>query len=99
MAGETVRVQEDGVALQFFDVDEDSFYHLKNLVYFNYKKFGGADEVVVDADDVDEESLYLGLDKGDKKSLPDDYLDEVEEEVVDESGDGTVRGGNTRGRR
>ena len=92
MAGETVRVQENGVALQFFDIDEDSFYHLQNVVYFNYKKSGGVGEVV-GAEDVDDESLYLNLDKGNKRPLPDNYLDEVDDEdSVDESDDQDVYG-------
>ena len=92
MSGETVRVQENGVALQFFDIDEDSFYHLQNVVYFNYKSSGGVGEVV-GADDVDDESLYLGLDKGRKTPLPDNYLDEVDDEdSVDESDDQDVYG-------
>jgi hypothetical protein len=92
MAGETVRVQGDGVALQFFDIDEDSFYHLQNVVYFNYKKSGGVGEVIA-VDEVDDESLYLGLDKGSKKPLPDNYLDEVDDENgIDESDDDDVYG-------
>lgn len=35
MRGEIVRVQEDGVAVNFYEVDLDSFYHLKNIVYYN----------------------------------------------------------------
>jgi hypothetical protein len=79
MSAETVRVQEGGVALHFFDIDEDSFYHLQNVVYFNYKESGGVGEVTV-AEDVSDESLYLSLDEGDKSPLPDNYLDDVEVE-------------------
>jgi len=79
MAGETVRVQGEGVAVQFFDVDEDSFYHLQNVVYLNYKSSGGAGEIT-GADEVDDESLYLGLDEGEKTPLPDNYLDDVDDE-------------------
>lgn len=33
--GEVVRVEENGLALHFFEIDLDSFYHLKNILYFN----------------------------------------------------------------
>ena len=86
MAGETVRVQDNGVALQFFDVDEDSFYHLQNVVYFNYKKSGGVGELP-GPEDVDDKSLYLSLEEGGKTSLPDNYLDEVDDEDDFDSSD------------
>ena len=35
MKGEIVRVEENGVALHFTEIDLDSFYHLKNIVYYN----------------------------------------------------------------
>jgi len=35
MRGKVVRVREDGVALNFFEVDLDSYHHLKNIVYYN----------------------------------------------------------------
>lgn len=35
MTGEVVRVEEDGVALRFSEIDLDSFFHLRNIVYFN----------------------------------------------------------------
>lgn len=35
MQGSVVRVQEDGVAIKFHEIDLDSFYHLKNIVYYN----------------------------------------------------------------
>jgi len=35
MKGEVVRVDPDGVALHFTGIDFDSFYHLKNIVYYN----------------------------------------------------------------
>ncbi|MBU0729437.1 MAG: PilZ domain-containing protein [Proteobacteria bacterium] len=37
LKGEVVRVAKDGVGLQFFDVDNDCFCHLTNIVYYNYK--------------------------------------------------------------
>jgi len=35
MKGEVVRVNPDGLALHFTEIDFDSFYHLKNIVYYN----------------------------------------------------------------
>ncbi len=35
MKGEIVRIDENGVALHFTEIDLDSFYHLKNIVYYN----------------------------------------------------------------
>lgn len=35
MRGKVVRAQGDGVALNFFEIDLDSYYHLKNIVYYN----------------------------------------------------------------
>jgi len=35
--GEVVRVQKEGVAVKFCEIDLDSFYHLKNIVYYNSK--------------------------------------------------------------
>ncbi len=35
MKGEVVRVDPDGLALRFTEIDFDSFYHLKNIVYYN----------------------------------------------------------------
>lgn len=35
MKGEVVRVDDDGLALHFFEIDLDSFYHLKNILYYN----------------------------------------------------------------
>ena len=35
MKGEVVRCEEDGIALRFYEIDLDSFYHLKNIVYYN----------------------------------------------------------------
>jgi hypothetical protein len=78
LAGEVVRFQEDGVALHFLEVDEDSFYHLKNIVYFSYKHAGDAGGILGDVDDVDDESLYYDLDASGKVApMPDNYLDET----------------------
>ncbi len=35
MSGQVVRVEKDGIGLHFDEIDLDSFYHLKNIVYFN----------------------------------------------------------------
>lgn len=33
--GTVVRVKEDGLALHFYEMDLDSFFHLKNILYYN----------------------------------------------------------------
>lgn len=35
MKGEIVRVDPDRIALHFIEIDIDSFYHLKNIIYYN----------------------------------------------------------------
>lgn len=35
MKGEIVRCEAEGIALRFFETDLDSYYHLKNIVYYN----------------------------------------------------------------
>jgi len=35
MKGTVVRVEEAGVALHFYEMDLDSFFHLKNILYYN----------------------------------------------------------------
>ena len=57
LAGEVVRPQEDGVPLHFLEVDEDSFYHLKNIVYFSYKHSGDEVGILGGADDVDDDDF------------------------------------------
>ncbi|MFA7348408.1 MAG: PilZ domain-containing protein [Desulfurivibrionaceae bacterium] len=37
MKGTVVRVAEDGLALHFYEMDLDSFFHLKNILYYNSK--------------------------------------------------------------
>jgi hypothetical protein len=78
--GEIVRTQDIGVGLQFCEVDEDSFYHLQNIVYFGYKhsKDAGDDEIAGGGEDIKDEDLYLDLDANGKAApLPDNYLDEI----------------------
>jgi hypothetical protein len=36
MDGEVVRLEKNSLALQFDNVDQDSFCHLKNIVFYNY---------------------------------------------------------------
>ena len=35
MQGEVVRVEKDGLGIKFSEIDLDSFYHLKNIIYYN----------------------------------------------------------------
>lgn len=35
MKGKVARVTEKGIAIHFYEFDLDSFYHLKNIVYYN----------------------------------------------------------------
>jgi hypothetical protein len=91
MAGEIVRVEEDGVALQFLEVDEDSFYHLRNIVYFSFTHSSGAEEVSVEVDD---ETLYDGLELNRKmKPLPDDFFNGIngnDSDDFDDDSDDTI---------
>jgi len=85
MTGEVVRVQDDGIALEFCEVDEDSFYHLQNIVYFSYKHAGEKGDLLTDIEDVADETLYHDLDGGGKAtSLPDNYLDGLDESGGDD---------------
>lgn len=90
MDGEVVRVAESGVALQFAEVDQDSFCHLQNIVYFNYKEagqMGGPLGEMVGG--VEDETIYLGLDGlRSVKAIPDNYLgdgddDDLGDDIVD----------------
>ena len=35
MQGEVTRIVDGGIGIKFFETDLDSFYHLKNIVYYN----------------------------------------------------------------
>jgi hypothetical protein len=35
MQGEVARIEAKGIAIKFFEIDLDSFNHLKNIVYYN----------------------------------------------------------------
>jgi len=35
MLGEVVRVEDNRIALVFKEIDIDSYYHLKNIIYYN----------------------------------------------------------------
>lgn len=75
MTGEVIRVMEQGVALQFAEVDEDSFCHLQNIVYFNYRQEGQLGESGPSSvAGIDDETLYLGLVGGKTSPLADNYL-------------------------
>ena len=88
LTGEVVRLGEGGVALQFLEVDQDSFYHLQNIVFFNYQEKGQPDESAFAEilSVVDDEALYLGLGAGKSgKPLSDHYLASAERD--DDYGD------------
>lgn len=46
--GEVMRVEEDGVGVHFVEMDLDSFYHLKNIIYFNAENPDNIQEHLVD---------------------------------------------------
>lgn len=99
LAGEVVRVADSGVALQFIEVDQDSFCHLQNIVFFNYKEAGQlAIPFGEKAFEIEDESLYLGLDELNHKPLPDsflgngdpdldDYGDDLDRDIISHAGD------------
>ena len=35
MRGKIVQIQQDSIGLKFTEIDLDSFYHLKNIIYYN----------------------------------------------------------------
>ncbi len=47
MKGEVVRVLDQGVGVAFLEIDLDSFYHLKNIVYYNAEDPDLIDEELV----------------------------------------------------
>lgn len=76
ISAEVVRTEGGGVALQFTKVDQDSFCHLQNIVFFNYKQAGQLGENFEEAAAVvEDELLYLGHDEPRRKSLPDEAED------------------------
>ena len=44
MKGKVVRVEENGLALHFYEMDLDSFFHLKNILYYNSEDPDALDE-------------------------------------------------------
>ncbi|MEW6594432.1 MAG: PilZ domain-containing protein [Thermodesulfobacteriota bacterium] len=44
MKGEVARVEADGSGLRFREIDLDSFYHLKNILYYNSENPDQLDE-------------------------------------------------------
>lgn len=100
LVGEVVRVAESGVALQFLEVDQDSFCHLQNIVFFNYREAGQLGLPFGEQSfEVEDESLYLGLDElRNHKPLPDNYLgngdldvddygDDLDRDIISHAGD------------
>jgi len=76
ISAEVVRAEGGGVALQFVKVDQDSFCHLQNIVFFNYKQAGQLGENFEEvAGEVEDQTVYLGLDEPRRKSLPDEADD------------------------
>ncbi len=51
MQGRVVRAQPGGLAVQFEEIDLDSFYHLKNIVYYNTDDPDGEERILPAADD------------------------------------------------
>lgn len=100
MAGEVIRVADGGVALQFYDVDQDSFCHLQNIVFFNYQQAGqlGAPQEEP-AIAVDDETVYRGIaeaaglpvladDPGTADPFAEEYGDDLDLDFVDRVGTG-----------
>ena len=97
MAGEVVRVAEGGIGLQFLEVDQDSFCHLQNIVYFNYKETGQLSSPIGElTGEVADETVYFCLDEP-RRSQPisDNYLsvcdgdddsDDLDQDVIAQSG-------------
>ena len=48
MKGEVVRIEANGMGLHFFETDLDSFYHLKNILYYNSENPDILDERITD---------------------------------------------------
>jgi hypothetical protein len=44
MQGEVIRVSDEGVGLHFVELDPDTFFHLKNIIYYNSKDHDQAEE-------------------------------------------------------
>jgi len=48
MKGKVVRVEQDRIALHFHEIDLDSFYHLKNIIYYNSDDPDGLESELVE---------------------------------------------------
>jgi len=46
MKGRVARLEEDGLAVDFFEIDLDSFTHLKNIIAYNAEDPGKIDEEI-----------------------------------------------------
>lgn len=58
MQGEVVRVEKNGLGLRFFETDLDSFYHLKNILYYNSENPDKLNEEMAESFD----SYYRSID-------------------------------------
>ncbi|MBU0483707.1 MAG: PilZ domain-containing protein [Proteobacteria bacterium] len=88
MVGEVVRVEDSGVGLQFIKIDDDSFYHMKNIVYFNFKN---PEELGDDYQDYvsEDDDIYQGLLAEDELNVvlldDDDYgASELDPDILDQ---------------
>ncbi len=73
LKAEVVRIEDDGIALQFYDVDNDCFCHLMNIVYINYQKRDG-----VNGKNFTPEQMEK-FNKKPKSKMNETYLDKLEE--------------------
>ncbi len=48
MKGEVVRTEKDGIGLHFYEIDIDSFYHLRNILYYNLENPDKLDDELSD---------------------------------------------------
>jgi len=49
MKGEVVRLEPDRTALHFIEIDLDSFYHLKNIIFYNAEDPDKVDKEMTDS--------------------------------------------------
>lgn len=80
MKGEVVRVEEEGIAIQFFDQDLDNFHHLKNVVYINAV---GHEEADIFGDKMVDE---LPMKKLEDIGLLDDIFYDEDDDLYDDNG-------------
>ncbi|MEA2083051.1 MAG: PilZ domain-containing protein [Thermodesulfobacteriota bacterium] len=80
MKGEVVRVEDEGIAIQFFNQDLENFHHLKNVVYINAVRQEEAD--FFDDKKADE----LPMKKLEDIGLLDDIFHEEKDDLDDNDG-------------